>query len=397
MPGSTRILVIGAGTAGSAAIRELAQHEEITATAIINAEVSPYNRTLINKAVITGLVDVHQAHLPDPSAPSIRDGVRAVNPLEQTVHLRSGARLDYDALIVATGSAPRPLPPSIASPAALNSGRVTHLHSLDDALRVRAILERTHSPQVLIYGAGFIGAETAGILRDAGCRITLAASSPIPGITAFGVQIAEQFAQAHQGSVDTRFGHPLTVLDLLGSGLHAVFADGHDVSADLAITALGTRPDAPAPWNGPILVDSRLRSGDHENVYAAGGVAVHELDGRTWRIDHWGDAAAQGTHAARSLLSAVGLGDDPGPYHPRTLYSAQIHQHHYFAAGHTSPLGIPRTASTDPLVLTHEHAGVLVGVSGLDAAPDVMGLVPHLHTPTPKTLTAEFHPSTYTP
>lgn len=108
MSRSTRILVIGAGAAGSAAIRELAQHEEISPTAIIETEVAPYNRTLINKAVATGLLDAYQAHLPALPVPSIRDSVHAVDPLEQTLRLRSGAHLDYDA-IVATGSAPHSL------------------------------------------------------------------------------------------------------------------------------------------------------------------------------------------------------------------------------------------------------------------------------------------------
>src|SRR5699024_723039 len=193
---TTHVLVIGAGAAGSAAVRELAPQEKITTTAIIDAEIAPYNRTLVNKAVATGLIEADQAQLPPLPGSVVRDSVRAVDPREQTVHLRSGASLDYDALIVATGSAPRPLPSGIASPAVLHSGLPTHLHSLDDALRVRAVLEHTPSPRVLLYGAGMIGAESSGILRDAGCRVTLAGEAPVPGVTAFGAPIAEQLARA---------------------------------------------------------------------------------------------------------------------------------------------------------------------------------------------------------
>ncbi|GAA1490527.1 NADPH-dependent 2,4-dienoyl-CoA reductase/sulfur reductase-like enzyme [Brachybacterium sacelli] len=194
MPDTAHVLVIGAGAAGAAAVRELAQHEGITTIAIIDTETTPYNRALVNKAVATSLLEPHQDYLPALPAPPVRDRVQAVDPLEQTVHLRSGARVDYDALIVTAGSAPRDLPPGITDPAALESERVTHLHSLDDALRVCAVLDRTPSPRVLIYGTGFIGAETAGILSDAGCRVTLAASSPIPGATAFGAQVAGQLS-----------------------------------------------------------------------------------------------------------------------------------------------------------------------------------------------------------
>lgn len=397
MSATTRVLVIGAGAAGSAAVRELAQQEIVSTTAIIDAEIAPYNRTLVNKAVATGLIDTHQAQLPPLPGSVVRDSVRAVDPREQTVHLRSGARLDYDALIVATGSAPRPLPSGVAAPAAVDSARMTHLHSLDDALRVRAALAATTSPRVLIYGAGMIGAETSGILRDAGCQVTLAASSPVPGITAFGAAVAEQLARAHRRAVTTRFGHTLTHLDLEKNEVRAEFSDGHVATVDLVITALGTIAVSPSLWNGPIAVDHRLRSRTHDHIYAAGGVAVHESDGLTWRIDHWSDAEAQGVHAARSLLASIGLADSPGIYRPRALYSAQIHQHLYLAAGHTGRSGAAQTTSTVPLVLTHERAGQLIGVSGLDAGAAVMALVPGLHTSIESMPRAESTPSTDTP
>lgn len=397
MSAATRVLVIGAGAAGSAAVWELAQQENVSTTAIIDAKNAPYNRTLVNKAVATGFIDTHQAQLPPLPGSVVRDSARAVDPLEQTVHLRSGARLDYDALIVATGSAPRPLPSGIASPAALDSGQMTHLHSLDDALRMRAALAVTTSPRVLIYGAGMIGAETSGILRDAGCRVTLAAEAPVPGVTAFGAPVAEQLARAHRRAVTTRFGHTLTHLDLEKNEVRAEFSDGQVATVDLVITALGTIAVSPSPWNGPITVDHRLRSRTHDHIYAAGGVAVHESDGLTWRIDHWSDAEAQGVHAARSLLASIGLADSPGIYRPRALYSAQIHQHLYLAAGHTGHSENVQTTSAAPPVLTHERAGQLIGVSGLDAGAAVMALVPELHTSIESMPRAESAPSTNTP
>src|SRR5699024_2068980 len=77
---STHVLVIGAGASGSAAVRELAQQENVTTTAIIDAEVAPYNRTLVNKAVATGLIEADQAQLPPLPGSVVRDSVRAVDP-----------------------------------------------------------------------------------------------------------------------------------------------------------------------------------------------------------------------------------------------------------------------------------------------------------------------------
>lgn len=382
MPALKNVLILGAGAAGSAAAQELAQHTEVTTTVIVDAQTAPYNRTLVNKAVATGFIDAQQAHLPPLSVPTIRDAVAFIDVGEHDVHLRTGARMHYDAIIVATGSVPRPLPAGIASPAPLDSDLVTSLHSLEDALRVRTVLEQIPSARVLIYGAGLIGAETAGILRHAGCRPTLTAASPLPGTTAFGAAIATRLADAHRGAVDTHFGHSLNSIDVVENEVQAVFADGREIMADLAMTVLGTTPSPPAPWNDSLLVDPRLRSRDHENVYAAGGVAVHGHAGATWRIDHWSDAVAQGAHAARSVLFDMELSEDPGPYQPSAFYSAQIHQHLYLAAGYTGTLGQTRTISTSPLVLAHEHQEHLIGVSGLDAAGEVMQLVPQLNAST---------------
>lgn len=144
-------------------------------------------------------------------------------------------------------------------------------------------------------------------------------------------------------------------------------------------------------------VDLRVRSRAHENVDATGGVAVHESDGTTWRIDHWSDVEAQGFHAARSVLASVGLVDSPGPYEPLAIFSALIHQHLYIAAGDTDRSGAARTVSTTPLALTHERAGRLVGAGGLDAGTDLMAFVPHLHASITPMLTAGSGLSTYTP
>src|SRR5699024_7028086 len=129
MPAKKHVLVLGAGAAGSSAAQVLAQHEDIATTAIAATETAPYNRTLVNKAVATGLIDAKQAHMPLLPTTTIRDSAEVIFPKHQHVELRSGTQLDYDAVIVATGSTPRPLPAGIAGPGTLESGLLTHLHS----------------------------------------------------------------------------------------------------------------------------------------------------------------------------------------------------------------------------------------------------------------------------
>ena len=117
-------------------------------------------------------------------------------------------------------------------------------------------------------------------------------------------------------------------------------------------------------------------------VYSAGGVAAHyDTTLGAWRIDHWSDAAAQGEHAARTMLADLGAGTHPGDYQPRAPFTATVHGMMVAGAGITGGHTSARIDTTDPLLVVHEHDGVPVGVLGLDAVPAVFGWMPNLHTP----------------
>ena len=88
-------------------------------------------------------------------------GQRAVNLNldSQTVTLSSGADLEYDGLIIATGARCRTLPGSE------NLQGVYTLRGLDDALAIRSAFE-SNPNRVVVVGAGFIGAEVAATARE---------------------------------------------------------------------------------------------------------------------------------------------------------------------------------------------------------------------------------------
>src|SRR5699024_6992858 len=87
---------------------------------------------------------------------------------------------------------------------------------------------------------------------------------------------------------------------------------------------------------------------------------------------------------SRHRCRSCGVGRSPG------ACSARVDHHN-------RRLRATRAVSTSPLLLTHDRAGRLVRVSGLDAAADVMALVPRLNSSITPMLTAESNSSTYTP
>lgn len=374
------VLILGSGAAGAAAARTLASFKDVHVKLVARTGERPYTRMLI-KGIAFGPMSPEIIQLSLPEVEVIADTVLDIDTSAKQVGLASGARLAYDALIIATGSMPRSLPAEVFggydAPA---EGRVSALHSLTNALRIRELLgglgRRAH---VAIYGGGIIAAETASSLQADGHMVTLISRSSTPGIGAFGAPVAERLATEHAARVHTQFGRTLQHFDDTGSGVSITLDDGNAVVADFLLVALGTTPAAPAPWTDGVDVDDHLRT-EADRVYAAGGVAKHNDEALgTWRIDHWEDAAAQGAHAAQVALYDLGLRDDPGGYLPRSPYMATIYGQIIAGAGYTSG-GDARLETGKEFIVRHEAEGVVVGITGIDAVGTVYAWSRQLHS-----------------
>jgi 3-phenylpropionate/trans-cinnamate dioxygenase ferredoxin reductase subunit len=137
----------------------------------------------------------------------------------------------------------------------------------------------------------------------------------------FGAGAAERLAAAHQEHVDVAFGRTLTAVTDTGTQLELAL---DDTTADGGSADHRPRnhPDRPRPLEDGVIVDGKLRTAT-PGVYSAGGVAAHyDTTLGAWRIDHWSDAAAQGEHAARTMLADLGAGTHPGDYQPRAPFTA---------------------------------------------------------------------------
>ncbi|GGR17075.1 FAD-dependent oxidoreductase [Agromyces mediolanus] len=376
---SRHVVVLGAGASGVGAARMLASRGDTRVTLVARSDETPSTRMLIT-GVAFGPLPPEAVALPLPEVEFVADTANEVELGARRVRLASGARLGYDALIVATGSRPRGLPPELPGAAEASSAGLVHgLHSLDDALRLRERLAGfAGAARIAILGGGAIAAETASTLRAQGHTVILIARSRVPGIAAFGAPVAERLAAEHSARVLTRFGRSVDAVAAADGGLVIELDRGERVVADFALLAFGTEPSGPAPWADGVHVDGRLRA-DAPGVFGAGGVAVHrdEVLG-SWRIDHWEDAAAQGAHAAQSVLHEFGAGADPGDYRPRSSYLAMVHG--LVVSGVGAPAcGEARLEDGEEFVARHELGGRVVGVSGIGAVGTVVQWSPRLH------------------
>ncbi len=224
----------------------------------------------------------------------------------QRVRLDDGTALAYDALLLATGSRPRPL----SAPGA-DLGGVHYLRSLADVERIRAELQgRRH---LVVIGGGYIGLEVAATLRGLGLEITVLemAERPMNRVTCAEVSAFYQGEHTRRGvrivcnsKVRALSGDPAS-----GRVRAVLTEDGAEHPADLVIVGVGVAAAdelavaAGLECSNGILVDEHGRTSDPA-IYAAGDCTLHPSlhYRRRIRLESVDNAYEQGANAAHNML-----------------------------------------------------------------------------------------------
>lgn len=332
------MVIVGAGMAGvqtAVALREQGWSGEIV---LLGAEPhQPYDRPPLSKAVLLGkaegsALDVDFAAL----GIGLRLGVpvTGLRPEERLVEAEGGP-VPYDVLVIATGAEPIPLPGGEGVPG------VHLLRTLDDAERLRPVLARQH--EIVVVGAGWIGAEFATAAREAGCAVTVVEAADRPLAGALPAEVAAYMAgwYADYGATLVT-GAPVTAVD--ESGL--LLGDGTRLRAGAVVVGIGARPAT--DWlagsgvdlatDRSVAADERLRT-SVPDVYAVGDCASFPSTryGTRLLVHHW-DNAVQGPQTvaanvvgSRTAAHFPGSVYDPVPY----FWSEQFGRFVQYAGHHS--------------------------------------------------------------
>ena len=311
------VVIVGGGLAAAKTAEALrAQGYEGPVTLVGAEQHLPYERPPLSKDYLAGKAEfddaiVHPADWYEQNNVTLRLGteVTAVHPSESAVELAGGERLEYGALVLATGSSPRRLP----IPGAENA---LTLRYREDSDAIRATFGE--GKRLVIVGAGWIGLEVAAAARDKGTQVTVLESAELPLLAVLGREMGKVFADLHrEHGVDLHFG--VSVAEIAADGVR--LKDGTHFPADAVVLGVGAAPrlelaeEAGLATDNGVLVDAALRTSDPA-IYAVGDIANHDhpVLGHRVRVEHWATALNQPAAAAAAILGEDGDGYRELPY-----------------------------------------------------------------------------------
>ncbi|MFG2620260.1 NAD(P)/FAD-dependent oxidoreductase [Streptomyces sp. NPDC048507] len=314
------VVIVGAGMAGVQTAVALRAQGFTGPVTLLGAEPhQPYDRPPLSKAVLLGKaedsafdvafdVDFGELRI------DLRLGVEVTGVRAAERELDTGAGpVPYEVLVLATGAEPLTLPGAAGVPG------VHLLRTLDDAVRLRPVLAAAHD--LVVVGAGWIGAEFATAARAAGCAVTVVEAADRVLAGALPAEVAAPMARWYAEAGATL---------ITGARVAAVeegavrLGDGRELPAGAVVVGIGARPatawlDGSGIERGPdgsLTADAHLRT-SLPGVYAVGDCASFPSAryGARLLVHHW-DNALQGPRAvaANILAGAPVQAYDPVPY-----------------------------------------------------------------------------------
>ncbi|WP_323374999.1 FAD-dependent oxidoreductase [Streptomyces sp. RB17] len=328
-----RVVVVGAGMAGVQTAVALREQGFKGPVAVIGAEPhQPYDRPPLSKAVLLGKAEDSAFDVDFESlGVELRLGceVLGLRPAERELDTEAGP-VPYDVLVLATGAEPITMPGTEGVPG------VHLLRTLDDAERLKPVLARQH--EIVVVGAGWIGAEFATAARQAGCAVTVVEAADRPLAGALPAEVAAPMTAWYaDAGVELRTHARVEHIE---PGA-VVLADGTRLPAGAVVVGIGARPAT--AWlagsgvelgpHGDVLADDRLRT-SVEDVYAVGDCASFPSAryGERLLVHHWDNALQGPRTVAGNILGETPAVYDPVPY----FWSEQFGRFVQYAGHHAA-------------------------------------------------------------
>ena len=178
----------------------------------------------------------------------------------------------YDVLVLSPGA--DPICPPIPG---LDSNGVFTLRNIPDMDAIKKGVDDGSVKSAVVVGGGYIGLEMAEALIERGVKVSLVELAPQVMGTVDPEMAAPLQQELQLHGVDLRLNNSVTKIAKTDGGLTVYLSDGHPLTVQMVIMAIGVRPEAHLAKEaglkigerGGIAVNEKMQTSD-ESIYAAG-------------------------------------------------------------------------------------------------------------------------------
>ena len=307
---TNRAVIAGAGHAAGQIVASLRQHKYDGEIVLVgNERHLPYQRPPLSKKFLAGELPAERLYVKPESfydSPAINlrleSQIVAIDRDAKCLLIENGSDIEYDKLVIATGSRVRRLPIE-----GTDLKGVHYLRSIADVDGIRD--DMGAGKKIVIIGAGYIGLEVAAVSQLAGLNVTVIEMADRVMSRVVSAETSD-FYQIEHTNQGVRFRLSTGVSSLNGRKRvkSVTTSEGEDIPADLVVIGVGIQPNtelatgAGLDVDNGIVVDDHCRTGDPD-IFAVGDCTSHPnaIYNRRLRLESVHNAVEQAKTAAANI------------------------------------------------------------------------------------------------
>ena len=308
------IVIIGGGQASSQVATSLRQKNCKGDITIMSSEAYlPYQRPPLSKKYLSGELESERLYLKPEKFYQDQNIKLMLNSYVEEIDrknsklifskLKDGeGTIDYDKLVIATGTSPRLIP--LNNP---NLKGVHYLRSIDDVEGIKKSL--INAKNMVIIGGGYIGLEVAAVAKKLGLNVTVVemASRILERVTS---PVISSFYHSYHESQGVNIMTSTSVDGINGNEkVSSVETSIGSIDADIVVVGIGVLPcqelaeKSGVQTNNGIVVNEFCVSSD-KNIFSAGDCTLHPslFYKKDIRLESVHNAIEQGKTVASSIM-----------------------------------------------------------------------------------------------